>query len=171
MGLLDLIERAYKACVRPWPAARAEFELLEVSYQSDEEPAVTLREVQTVQAVMSAAESAVGFASEGRIQRAGLAGAYTAECEAELAKNEAWQGICERSLLTVTWRPLREACEVATRLDALLFSLEKPARSLALACRDDLDSLPILADWCDDNGLPASAAELRHLYGLVRCSG
>jgi hypothetical protein len=71
--------------------------------------------------------------------------------------------------LPLTWKRLCDACDLAARIDALLFSLEKPARALALACRDDLDSLPVLADWCEDNGLPASAADLRHLHGLVRC--
>jgi hypothetical protein len=39
---------------------------------------------------------------------------------------------------------------------------------VARDCRADLGLLPVLADWCEDNGAPAAAAEARHLYGLVR---
>jgi hypothetical protein len=87
----------------------------------------------------------------------------------EAPESDAWQAVKECDVSLVSGRALCEVCDLAVRIDAMLFSLEKSARSLALACRDDLDSLPVLADWCDDNGLPASAAELRHLYGLVRC--
>jgi hypothetical protein len=91
-----------------------------------------------------------------------------ADCS-DPSEAETFQTVKECEVGIVPERALCEVCDLVVRIDALLFSLEKPARALALACRDDLDLLPILADWCDDNGLPASSAELRHLHGLVRC--
>jgi hypothetical protein len=63
-----------------------------------------------------------------------------------------------------------DACAVAERVDCFLATLETGAQSrqLASGCRDDLDGLLVLADWCEENGLPAAAAEARHLHGLVR---
>jgi hypothetical protein len=68
-----------------------------------------------------------------------------------------------------SWEAFLEACELAERIDAFLATLEQggPGGQVARECRDDLDLLPVLADWCDDNGLPLSAAEARHLHRLI----
>src|SRR5262245_18518120 len=65
---------------------------------------------------------------------------------------------------------LMEADEIAERIDCFLAALEREgtARQLARDCRADLDLLPVLADWCEDAGLPRASAEARHLHGLVR---
>ncbi len=58
----------------------------------------------------------------------------------------------------------------AERIDYFLAALEREGttRQLARDCRDDLDLLLVLADWCQDAGLPRAATEARHLHGLVR---
>jgi hypothetical protein len=67
------------------------------------------------------------------------------------------------------WGCFADACNLAERIDSLLATLESgPGSGLARGCRDDLDGLAVLADWCDDQGLAASAREARHLHGLVR---
>jgi hypothetical protein len=65
---------------------------------------------------------------------------------------------------------LTEAVILAERVDYFLAALEREGttRQLARDCRDDLDLLLVLADWCHDAGLPRAAAEARHLHGLVR---
>jgi hypothetical protein len=71
------------------------------------------------------------------------------------------------------WRAFREACELAWRIDCFLAALSRDKLIAALArdCCQDLSVLLILADWAEENGRPASAAEARHLHGLVRYRG
>lgn len=69
--------------------------------------------------------------------------------------------------------PMQELTTVALfaeRIDYFLAALEREGttRQLARDCRDDLDLLLVLADWCQDAGLPRAATEARHLHGLVR---
>src|SRR5262245_55192096 len=66
-----------------------------------------------------------------------------------------------------------EAVELADQIDCFLASLEREGtlRQLPRDCRGDLDFLPVLADWCEDSGLPHAASEARHLHGLVRSYG
>jgi hypothetical protein len=67
------------------------------------------------------------------------------------------------------WEKLEEVCGLASDIDSFLATLERgPGRELARGCRQDVDGLAVLADWCEENGLPAAAAEARHLHGLVR---
>jgi hypothetical protein len=66
------------------------------------------------------------------------------------------------------WQAFCEVCELAGRIDALIDVLERDGVALARSCREDLDALPVLADWCDDSGRPAAAAEVRHLHAQVR---
>jgi hypothetical protein len=68
------------------------------------------------------------------------------------------------------WEPLVELCTLAQRIGYLLATLDQgpEAKGLVHACGDDAGMLPILADWCDDNGKPNSAIEARHLYSLLR---
>jgi hypothetical protein len=67
------------------------------------------------------------------------------------------------------WEAFQQACELVERVDGFLAALEQggPGHQVARDCRGDLNLLPVLADWCDDNGRPASAAEARHLYRLI----
>jgi hypothetical protein len=71
------------------------------------------------------------------------------------------------------WDAFREVCELAWRIDCFLAALsrDKILAALARDCRHDLSLLLVLADWAEENGLPASAAEARHLHGLVRYRG
>jgi hypothetical protein len=68
------------------------------------------------------------------------------------------------------WQELYQACELADRIDHFLAQLEKADAGglLARACRQDLEALQILADWCEEQGRLAVAAEARHLLGLAR---
>jgi hypothetical protein len=67
------------------------------------------------------------------------------------------------------WVEFSRAVDLAARIDSFLAVLEREGttRHLARDCRDDLDVLLVLADWCQDNGLPQAAAEARHLHGLA----
>src|SRR5262249_41007469 len=69
------------------------------------------------------------------------------------------------------WDVFQAACELAERIDSFLGTVGQggPGSQVAGECRSDLNLLLVLADWCADTGLPESAAEARHLYGLV-CS-
>jgi hypothetical protein len=67
------------------------------------------------------------------------------------------------------WDAFAHACSLADRIDSLLAPLERgPGAPVARGCRDDLDALPVLADWCDDHALPCAAREARHLHALAR---
>ena len=68
------------------------------------------------------------------------------------------------------WIPFMEACELAERIDSFLASLSTNNTTAAFArgCRDDLTTLLILADWCDEHNLPHAASEARHLRNLTR---
>jgi hypothetical protein len=67
------------------------------------------------------------------------------------------------------WSAFREACELAERIDCFLAAVGRGAQGAGLAadCRECLDTLLVLADWCDDQGRPAAAAEARHLHALA----
>jgi hypothetical protein len=75
----------------------------------------------------------------------------------------------EQSLFAV-WLPFIEACELAERIDSFLAALSTDNTTAAFArgCRDDLTTLLILADWCDEHNLPHAASEARHLRNLTR---
>ncbi len=77
----------------------------------------------------------------------------------------------ERSLQECpAWAAFREACELAERIDSFLAAVGRGAQGAGLAadCRECLDTLLVLADWCDDQGRPAAAAEARRLHALAR---
>jgi hypothetical protein len=82
--------------------------------------------------------------------------------------SEAWGR--DRALVLAVWRHFRDACGHARQIDDFLAALERRpgATGLARACRDEVTGLLVLADWCDENGLPASATEARYLFGLLR---
>ena len=65
---------------------------------------------------------------------------------------------------------LTEAVCLAERVDNFLATVEREGttRQLARDCRDNLDLLTVLADWCEDASLPWTASEARHLHRLVR---
>jgi hypothetical protein len=71
------------------------------------------------------------------------------------------------------WEGFGEACALAERIDSFLAMLarEKGTGALARECYKDLSLLQILADWEEENGRSATAADARHLYGLVRYRG
>ncbi len=68
------------------------------------------------------------------------------------------------------WTSFAWVCELAERINSLLTGLEYagPGKALARACREDLEGLAVLADWCEDAGLPWTASETRRLHDLVR---
>jgi hypothetical protein len=68
------------------------------------------------------------------------------------------------------WQQLNVICELADRVDNFLAVLEVGGEGgqVARACRDDLELLPVLADWHEEHGRPTVAAETRHLLGIVR---
>jgi hypothetical protein len=67
------------------------------------------------------------------------------------------------------WRSFFEACDLADRIDCFLATIPAGSQGarLARSCRADVTALVILADWYEENGLPASAAEARHLHSLA----
>jgi hypothetical protein len=68
------------------------------------------------------------------------------------------------------WEEFDRVMQLADRIDSFLAGLEcRHPLALARDCRNELDLLGVLADWCDDAGLPHAAAEARHLHGLA-CS-
>ncbi len=83
---------------------------------------------------------------------------------------EAWKRDCRLVGREPAWVPFGEACDLACRIDCFLATQEQGDEGgrLARASRENLDGLLIFADWCDENGRPAAAAEARHLHGLVR---
>src|SRR5262249_33422176 len=66
------------------------------------------------------------------------------------------------------WERFGEAGRLAADLDTFLFVLERHTPALARDCRADLDLLGVLADWCEDAGLPRAAAEARYHAERVR---
>jgi hypothetical protein len=68
------------------------------------------------------------------------------------------------------WAAFREGCELAERIDCFLAAVGRGAQGAGLAadCRACLETLLVLADWCDDQGRPTAAAEARHLHALAR---
>jgi hypothetical protein len=80
---------------------------------------------------------------------------------------EAW--LLDDLSASPAWEAFCEVCALADRIDSLLVTLERgSSAALARGCRDDLDGLLVLGDWCEDHALPCAATELRHLHGLVR---
>jgi hypothetical protein len=66
------------------------------------------------------------------------------------------------------WTDYWAVCDLAERIGGLLDVLEGEGVALARTCSDDLDGLPVLADWCEEAGRLIVANEVRHLHGLVR---
>jgi hypothetical protein len=68
------------------------------------------------------------------------------------------------------WLAFNDAIVLAERIDSYLGVLEGDRRTAVLAqdCRGELDLLLVLADLCEDAGLPRAAAEARHLHELAR---
>ncbi|MGL4553874.1 MAG: hypothetical protein ACRC33_22170 [Gemmataceae bacterium] len=83
---------------------------------------------------------------------------------------EEWWDACRLHRLDQhpDWRPFHHAVRLAADLDTFLAVMERHAPVLARACRDDLDLIGVLADWCEDAGLPHAAAETRYHAELVR---
>jgi hypothetical protein len=71
---------------------------------------------------------------------------------------------------SLVWGEFASVCNIAERIDAFLavFERDRASAPLARRCRDDLDALLILADWCEENDLPMAAREARHFDDLVR---
>lgn len=71
------------------------------------------------------------------------------------------------------WISFRQIVEVAERIDSYLSVMQTDRRTAALAqdCRGELDLLRVLADLCEDVGLPRAAAEARHLHELALQAG
>jgi hypothetical protein len=70
----------------------------------------------------------------------------------------------ERSL----WWPLYEACELIERTDTFLANLGPEPADLARGCPGDIDTLLIVADWCEERDRTTAAAEARHLHARLR---
>jgi hypothetical protein len=70
------------------------------------------------------------------------------------------------------WAAFVRAVELAERIDSYLAVMQADRRTAALAqdCRGELDLLGVLADLCEDAGLPRAAAEARQLHELARSS-
>ncbi|HEY7313675.1 MAG TPA: hypothetical protein VH643_30275 [Gemmataceae bacterium] len=68
------------------------------------------------------------------------------------------------------WRHFADDCELAERIDSFLVALrgDKMQTALAEDCRRDLNTLLVLADWCEEHNMPMAAAEARHLPHLTR---
>ncbi len=171
-GLRELIESAYERCA---PALWAELvlEMYDVEADSSGElwPYTT-----RVEMAVSGMEECLDSARAADYWQA-LLFARAAEDEAKYLISSApeWLEACVGKLKAdrLALAPLLEACELADRIDGFLAVMERPGpgRALAVGCRDDLDGLLVLADWCEENGLPAAAREARHLAGLVRGGG
>ena len=69
------------------------------------------------------------------------------------------------------WVEFGEALILAERIDSFLSVLGRggPGAALARDCRENLDLLLVLADWCQDGGQVRAAAESTHLHELA-CS-
>ena len=67
------------------------------------------------------------------------------------------------------WVEFHQAVALAERIDSYLAVMEADRRTAALAsdCRTELDLLCVLADLCEDVGLPLAASEARHLHERV----
>jgi hypothetical protein len=156
MGLLDLVEGAYEASRRLWDQALL---ALESRFEGEEreeeiESVIDEKEIAFENAVELWRE--VAQAAETAMFRAGSGDYVAARLELAAISEPAWD---------LFW----EACELAEELDNYLAVLEPQApRALVAGCRDDLDTLPILADWCEENGLPMAGREARRLHDLVR---
>lgn len=176
MGLHDLVRRMYDRCLRGWPTAQR---LLESAISDDPE---LNRSVQLLGAsvgrvfgwimrgaeeALVAAEDSLGYSLAADLARAAV------RHEVEIQRTEAWQRVSLRLAIDPTWAPFADACELASRIDSALDVLDIAGEcgSLARAARQDLNGLWILADWCEENGRPQTAAEIRHLAGLLRFLG
>jgi hypothetical protein len=102
--------------------------------------------------------------------RGEFAGARRAADGEAYAGDETWVAAVSTVVDCSWWQDIRRACELADRIDQFLASLAGNRLVAALAgdCRRDLSLLPVLADWCEENGRPTVAAEARHLHRLVR---
>jgi hypothetical protein len=85
-----------------------------------------------------------------------------------LQPTSGWRVIRDLSEQCPAWLDFCAVCDLAGRIDSLLGVLQGDGVVLARTCREDLDGLPVLADWCEDAGRPVAAAEVRHLHALVR---
>jgi hypothetical protein len=164
-GLFDLISAAYERCVRPWQLALdrlGAWATVDEGWAEREDAA---------EEVMELAEEALGCAGEGEYRNAWQFAGRTAALETFLLED--WEPVCALQHREPTWGPLREACELAARIDTFLEVMARhgPGPALAGACRTDLEALAVLADWCEEHGQPAAAAEARHLDGLARALG
>jgi hypothetical protein len=67
------------------------------------------------------------------------------------------------------WGEFREVVELVERIDCFLTVQENhgPSPQLARDCREDLNLLLVMVDYCLDQGRPLAAAEARHLHSLV----
>jgi len=67
------------------------------------------------------------------------------------------------------WVAFLDVVELAERIDSYLAVMETDRRTAALAqdCRGELDLLCVLADLCEDVGLPRAAAEARQLHEMA----
>jgi hypothetical protein len=67
------------------------------------------------------------------------------------------------------WVEFTRVVELAERTDSFLAALERDRRLAPLArdCRAELNLLGVLADLCEDVGLPRAADDARHLHGLA----
>lgn len=74
----------------------------------------------------------------------------------ELNRHEAWLDFLGVVLL-------------ADEIDSFLAALESDRRAagLARACRDEVDLLLVLAEFCEDHAMPRAAEEARYFHGLA----
>jgi hypothetical protein len=163
MGLVDLIALHYDRAAKRWN------QILMRSASAE-----TLPQVQRL--VGEVADPILETAQTGDY----LGALQAAECAADfdLASREDWferDGLVELYYPAIRealeeCKPLLDVCNLAHRIDSFLASLStnNTAAAFARGCRDDLTTLLILADWCDEQNLPHAAAEARHLHNLTR---
>jgi hypothetical protein len=71
--------------------------------------------------------------------------------------------------LYAAWRDFLDVVFLADEIDSLLAVLEadRQAAGLARACRDELDLLLILAEFCEDHAMPRAAEQARFFHDLA----
>jgi len=172
MRLQDLVEQAYARCVRGWSSARQLVAVIE------EDPALNLEALTLAQSVRGAihsivteAEFAAHLAGLGCYEQAAWLSGGVVQLATAIRDRAAWKQGCLRLSQEPTWAAFGEACDLASRIDCLLATLESSGGvggSLATSARSDLNGLLVMADWCEEHGQPATAAEARRLAGLIR---
>jgi hypothetical protein len=161
MGLFDLIAEA-RECLGNVPSL--------VSFFGEDIEALAPEDILPQDVAEALANATVARAWHGSFFRAGTTGYPWPQWLCPRALGDSWEESSSELDDYPPWQMFADACAVAERIDDFLavFERDRASTPLARACRHDLDTLPILADWCEENGLPLAAREARHLHDQVR---